>query len=199
MNSRITKLILFALLILINLPIVSLAETEIVQEETIVFGVAPFMSPLALVKRMSPLRDYLSQILGRPVVIETASHAGEFLQRSINGRYDYILTNPGFALKTYDSGKFLLLVTQKSKLKGQIVVMHESGIMKVNDLVGKTVGSPPKIGFLGQVIAPFVAGLGLIDENAIDIVYFHSHKDSVLALIDRTVDAVLSLTLCRIS
>lgn len=185
------KRILFVAMILGCLSIASAAEPEDVGEETIIFGVAPFMSPLALVKRMTPLREYLSEILNRPVIIETASEASEFLQRSINDRYDYILTNPSFALKTYDSGKYLLLVTQKSKISGQIVVLNKSEIMSINDLAGKIIGSPPKVGFLGQMIGPFFNKLGLINEKSVKIIYFHSHNDSILALIDKTVDAVV--------
>lgn len=185
------KRILFVALILGCLSIATVAEPGNLGEETIIFGVAPFMSPLALVKRMTPLREYLSEILERPVIIETASHARVFLQRSINGRYDYILTSPSFALKTYDSGKYLLLVTQKNKISGQIVVLNKSEIMSINDLAGKTIGSPPKVGFLGQMIGPFFNEIGLINEKSVEIIYFHSHNDSILALIDKTVDAVV--------
>ena len=75
-----------------------------VSENELVFGIAPFMSPLALLKRMAPLRDYLSKILGRPVRIETATDASEFTKRTLEGRYHFVLTNPTFSLLTEEKG-----------------------------------------------------------------------------------------------
>ena len=182
--------ITFRFLILLLTTSVLAANPGKDSRETIVFGVAPFMSPLALVKRMSPLRDYLSETLDRPVIFETASHASDFLQRSVNDRYDYILTSPSFAVQAFDSGKFRLLAIQQKKLSGHIVVLKDSKIKKIEDLAGKTMGSPPEIGFLGQLIGPYLNHLGLVREKSVKIIYMHSHNDSILALIERDVDAV---------
>ena len=87
----------------------------------ILLGIAPFMSPLALARRMAPLRDYLARSLKQPVIIETSTDATEFVQRSLSGRYDILLTNPPFALAALEEGHYHLLVTQKGSMVGEVV------------------------------------------------------------------------------
>lgn len=157
--------------------------------DTIVIGVAPFMSPLALVKRFAPLRVYLTELLGKRVVIETATLASDFLERSLKGRYDFILTSPTFALKAKESGKYKVLLVQKNKLMGRIVVLNESPIRKLSDLNGKLLGAPPKIGFLGQIVEPYLKKSAHPDKHSIKVIHFRNHIDSILALRDRGIDA----------
>jgi len=117
----------------------------------LIFGVAPFMSPMALMKRMAPLRDYLSDSLGVKVLIETTIDAKDFSRRTLDGRYDFVLTNPTFSLMAIDRGEFQIVATQKKKLAGHFVVLESSGIQNIKELTGKRIGAPPKSRLYGPV------------------------------------------------
>ena len=148
----------------------------------LLFGIAPFMSPLALVKRMAPLRDYLSERLGITVTIETSTDAKEFTQRTLNGRYDFVLTNPTFSLMALDRGNFQIIATQKQKLAGYFITLNNSPIETIDDLAGKKVGAPPKIGFMGQLITPYLNNIDFPEQNRPEIIHFNSHNAAVSAL-----------------
>jgi len=150
--------------------------------DRLIFGIAPFMSPLALVKRMAPLRTYLSDALGVEVLIETTTDAKDFARRTLSGHYDFVLTNPTFSLMAIDKGEFQIVATQKSKLLGYFVVLENSNIKDIKDLAGKRIGAPPKVGFMGQLIDPFLRKNIFSDSDMPEIKYFHSHNDAISAL-----------------
>lgn len=157
----------------------------------LIFGIAPFMSPTSLVKRMAPLREYLSESTGIDVLIETSTSAKVFKERTLNGRYDIVFTNPTFSLMAMDKGGFQILATQKKKISGHFVVLKNSKIQNIKELEGKLIGSPPKIGFLGQLIEPYLDTIGFEKNNKPKIKYFHSHKDVIAALRFGDTDASL--------
>lgn len=150
--------------------------------ERLKFGIAPFMSPMALLKRMAPLRDYLSDSLGVEIVIETTTDANEFNKRTLRSQYDFVLTNPTFSLMALNKGEFQIVAAQKKKLSGHFVVLDSSNIQEITDLAGKRIGCPPKVGFMGQLIAPYLRNHIFTDGNMPEIKYFHSHNDAISAL-----------------
>ena len=170
-------------------PVHGFAEKNQAAEQRLVFGIAPFMSPTSLVKRMAPLRKYLSESTGLEIAIETATTASVFTERTLEGRYDLVFTNPTFALMAMDKGGFKLIATQKKKLAGHFVVMEKSKIKKLKDLEGKLLGAPPKVGFLGQLVKPHLDKSGLDKNKLPEIKYFKSHKDVIAALRFGEIDA----------
>lgn len=157
----------------------------------LVFGIAPFMSPMALLNRMAPFRDYISRALEREVLIETATDAKEFAKRTLKGRYDFVLTNPTFSLMAMDNGGFEIIATQKKKLSGIFITLENSDVQVVEDLAGKKVGAPPKVGFLGQLIEPYLKNFNFSAEQMPVIKYFNSHNAAVSALRLGDTDATL--------
>jgi len=158
-------------------------------QDRILFGIAPFMSPLALAKRMAPLRIYLNDELERNVSIETTTNAAAFAQNTLSGRYDFVMTNPTFALMALNQGNHKLLAAQKRSLSGVMVVLENSPVTTLEQLAGKNIGAPPQIGFLGQMIKPYLLSKGLSGEKAANITNYHSHNDSISALRLKKVDA----------
>ena len=137
---------------------------------------------MALVKRMAPLRDYLSHQLGITVRIETTNDAREFVRRTDQGRYHFVLTNPVFALQALDGGDFRVLASHRRKLAGYFIVLENSPVKTLDDLAGKRLGAPPKMGFMGQLIEPFLANWQFPGNQPPLVIYFHSHNDAIAAL-----------------
>ena len=151
-------------------------------DKPLIFGVAPFMSPVALVKRLAPLRNYLSQSINQTVIIETTKTAKDFVPKTISRQFDFIMTSPSFALKVVDSGLYDLKLTQARPLVGHIVVLVDSPIMTIDDLANKKIGTPPETGFLGQLSHSYFERLGLKKKKAVTVQHFHSHNDAISAL-----------------
>lgn len=189
---RRARFILWFLLVFCCVPTGGAAEKEAPaqgREAPVLFGIAPFMSPLALSRRMAPLREYLTRTLKRPIIIETSTDATEFAARSLSGRYDILFTNPPFALAAMDSDHYRLVVTQERPMVGEIVVLSSSPVTMVEQLAGKSIGAPPKVGFLGHIIESYLDELGMAGDRSVNVRYFHSHHDSISALRVGEIDA----------
>lgn len=190
-TSGISLLSVLICCILFSKSVFGLDEQNKPITEQLIMGIAPFMSPTSLVKRMAPLRQYLSESIGVDVLIETATTPVVFTERTLNGRYDIVFTNPTFSLMALDKGGFQALATLKKELSGCFIVLENSKIQNIKDLGGKLVGAPPKIGFLGQLIEPYLDVVGYDDSKKPEIKYFKSHKGVMAALRLGNTDASL--------
>ncbi|MBF0266445.1 MAG: phosphate/phosphite/phosphonate ABC transporter substrate-binding protein [Gammaproteobacteria bacterium] len=169
----------------------SLSSASENNNKTIRLGVAPFMTPMALIKRLRPLRDYLSEQLGMTVNIITARSGKEFMKRTLKGNYDFVFTNPFFALKALDTKQFDLIASQKKKITGHFVTLEDSSINSLKDLAGKKIGAPDKAGLLGKLINPFIKHSGFNKDNYPQVIHYDSHNSGVSALKIGDVDASL--------
>ena len=125
----------------------------------LVLGILPFISSIALLKRFAPLRDYLSQQTGRPILLETARDYPEFVRRTAERRYDVVITAPHFVALALDSDAYAVHATYVDRLAAVVVVPTGSDIDDPSDLVGRPVATPPE-----QAIVTWV-GAALIQRN----------------------------------
>jgi phosphonate transport system substrate-binding protein len=114
------------------------ATAEGVESRPLRLGIMPFNSTLALFKTHQPLRQYLQNELGRPIEFFTAPDYFTFLNSSLAGEYDLLITGPHFGvmcLATYEA-----LVRYKAVLQPVFVVRPNSGVRSLEDLRGKRIG-----------------------------------------------------------
>lgn len=186
--------ILFIALSLI-LPFQSLAQSVSNEKDTLILGILPFRSPVALLKRFSPLRDHIQQKLGVPVVMETASNFDEFVMRTHARRYDFVLTAPHFTLLALDSGKYDVHATYIKPLAAGISVRRDSNIRHLGQLEGQKIATPPDIAIIT------IAGKDYLKKHLKSEVQYINHKshnaslDSMLA--GNAVAAIASLNPTR--
>lgn len=102
-------------------------------------GIMPFNSTLALFKTHQPLRQYLQTSLGYPVELFTATDYFTFLNTSLAGEYDLLITGPHFGVMSLARG-YVPLVRYKAVLQPVFVVRAASGIKSLDDLRGKRIG-----------------------------------------------------------
>lgn len=159
-------------------------------QEPLILGILPFHSPVALLKRFSPLRDYLQQQLGIPIILETASNFDEFVMRSHSGRYDFLLTAPHFTLLALDSGKYELQATYLKPLSAAISVPRNSKIRHLQQLDGKIISTPPKVAIITM------AGIDhLKKQNFVKpplYIAYKSHNASIDAMMIGKADAAIA-------
>ena len=105
-------------------------------------GIIPNVSTNLLFVAYQPLRRYLAQRLGRPVVLLTAPDFRTFYERTRNGDYDLAITPPHLArLAELESG-YVPLATYQNGLDALLLVAKDGPIKSVADLRGKTIGMP---------------------------------------------------------
>ena len=105
-------------------------------------GIIPNISTHALFAAYQPLRLYLEQQLGRPVILLTAPDFKTFYERTGKGDYDLAITPPHLArLAEIESG-YVPLTTYQNGLDAILLVAKNSPIRAVAELRGKNIGVP---------------------------------------------------------
>ena len=174
-----------ALLLLIVLlkPCLSLAAAQPAEPRPLSFGFLPSRSAVTLFRQYAPLRDYLSQQLKQPVVLQTAPDYPTFLRRTQNRQYDFVLTAPHFALLAIDSGQYIAEVTYTKALMASILVLKNSSVSRLQQLAGKKVSVPPDRAIITLAGKHFLNQHGLTASNTPQYVVTHSHNASIHAML----------------
>lgn len=185
-----TTIICIVLLLPLTLRASQPAFTSQQQEQSLILGVLPFTSPVALLKRFAPLRDYLQEKLARPVIIETASNFNEFVTRTQSGRYDFVLTAPHFTLLALDSGQYELKATYLKPLTAAISVRRDSTIRRLEQLSGKSISTPPDVAIITMAGKAHIKKQHL--QKAPGYISYKSHNASINAVMVGDTDAAIA-------
>lgn len=89
-------------------------------------GVAPHSSARVIIEMYQPLRQYLEQILQRPVEIVTAPDFTEFARRGMAQGYDIAITTGHQARLLQTDALYLPLLTYQADFKAVALVAAES-------------------------------------------------------------------------
>ncbi|MDX1810680.1 MAG: phosphate/phosphite/phosphonate ABC transporter substrate-binding protein [Gammaproteobacteria bacterium] len=161
-------------------------------KEPLTLGFFPIISTVALFKRFAPLRDYLSNELGRPVVLETARDFPTFLKRTDQRRYDIVVTAPHFAVRAADSGKYVVRATHVKDVEQLFIVRKDSEIKSVSDLAGKTIATPPRSALMTMMGKQYLKEAGLTGDKQPKFLAFTTHNAANEAVIGGEVDAAIA-------
>jgi phosphonate transport system substrate-binding protein len=162
---------------------VSAAEDLHEGKKTLLMGVFPIVSGVALFKRFAPLKDYLASELGRELVLETARDFPTFVQRTTARRYDIVITAPHFSLLAADSGDYRIVARSKRDLVSLIVVSKTSAITDLAQLAGQVIATPPASALVTQYGKDYLAEKGLKDEKGPKYRAYKSHNAAYQAVL----------------
>jgi phosphonate transport system substrate-binding protein len=162
-----------------------------VQAGPLVFGVLPSESPLALFKRLAPLREYLGRRLGKEVVLESAKDFAQHVRRTDQGRYDIVLTAPHMALRALDRDRYEVVASFVKPLSAVLVVPENSPVRTSQDLARLRIATPPERAIVTMVGKEHLADLGLVDLNLPHYRSFRTHNAAYEAALAGQVDAAI--------
>lgn len=159
-------------------------------KDELVFGILPFLSPVALLKRFSPLREYLEKTTGKKIVIESAPSFPEYVKRTQNHEYDLVYTAPHFVPMTMEDNHYQLLAASNS-ISSHIIVKKSSNINSVEQLAGKRIAHGPDQAFLVIIAKYLLKSKGLTGDRAPVFVTHKSHNAALRASAAGDVDAAI--------
>ncbi len=151
-------------------------------------GVLPYNSALALIKVHAPLRDHLSQSLGRPVEIATSPDFNRYFNDSINGRFDLLITAPHFGVMSIDRG-YLPVRRYRATLEARLVVGRDSSLHSASDLRGKRIGVGSRLAIVTIGGMRWLQERGLESDRDYRIVEYPSHAAALAAVALADIDA----------
>jgi phosphonate transport system substrate-binding protein len=110
---------------------------------TLILGVFPRRSPTEMVEMFSPLANYLTKVLGRPVKIETTPDFPSFWRAVTSQRYHLVHFNQYHYVRSHKELGYQVIAkneeAHKSTMAGVILVRKDAGIQSMADLKGKTI------------------------------------------------------------
>lgn len=125
------------------------------------FGIHPYLSSTEIVRRFTPLADYLSRELKRPVTIEIASSYAAHIHDIGTDKLDIVLLGPAsYVIMTRDYGRRPLLAVFESNgdktFRGAIIAKKDSPIRSLSQLKGKKFAFGDKASTMGHLVPRYM-------------------------------------------
>ena len=163
--------------------------------EPLTLWVHPYLPATELIKRFSPLADYLSQKCGQAIVVKVSESYKSHIERVGEERMDLAYLGPASYVKTFNTyGEKTLLarleVNGSPFFYGMIITRHDSSINTLTDLKGKTFAFGDPNSTMSHLVP-----LHMLQEAGITIDAFNktaflgSHNDVALGVLGGYYDA----------
>lgn len=154
-------------------------------------GIIPNVSTHALFAAYQPMRLYLEQRLGRPVILLTAPDFRTFYERTGKGDYDLVITPPHLArLAELESG-YVPLTTYQNGLDALLLVAKSGQIKTVADLRGKSIGMPDLLALAPMAGRHWLEQRGLKAHIDYTLRITAPHNTAVLSVMRGDTDAAI--------
>jgi phosphonate transport system substrate-binding protein len=140
---KLLKLPSLIILLIASLPI---AGTTAASEQTYLFGVFPYLSPIRMDEIYSPVSQDLSKNLGQRVKFRTSSNLPRFREKLMSEYYDFAFIQPVFYPLVVDQAGYIPIVRMEEPIFSVIMVLESSPIRSIQDLKGKKIATPPVFG-----------------------------------------------------
>lgn len=188
------------LLVLMNalFPLIFVSNSMAQQTKPLVFGLLPSESASSKFRRYAPLRVYLTEKLGREVILETARDFKTFIRRTADRQYDFLETAPHFILPAVESGKYQVITTINKPLTAQVVVRNDSSLKSISNINNRIVATPSAKAIITKIGKESLKkALGEKEKN-LTYVEYATHNAAYEAVVNRSADvAVISVNVYK--
>ncbi len=161
-------------------------------EAPVSLGVLPYITPVKLIQTHNPLRLRLAEATGRPVSLITAPGFKAFVQRTSQGRYDYVFTAPHLARLAQYRDHYRPLVKTGHRIAGVFVVPKDSDIRTLQDLENRRITMVGQSAVISQLAVQALREAGLEKGRNLDIQNVPNHNNALMACLLGDSDASLS-------
>lgn len=110
-------------------------------DQPLIVGILPTLSPRVLIGNYQPFRIYLEQSLKRPVEMVTAKNFTTFHQNTLAGHYDVVVTAAHLARLAQVEGRFLPIATYQSTNRAVLLTSKSAPLKSVAQLKGNTIAT----------------------------------------------------------
>ncbi len=169
--------------------------TAVAEEESLILGLHPFLSSVELFKRFSPLAEYLTFALRRPVQIKIAPSYAAHIDEVAGNKLDIAYLGPAPYIRVVDSfGPRPLLARLemhgKTTFQGVIIVRHDSEIKSLADLVGKRFAFGDPASTMSHLVPRFqLIQAGITADRLEDFEFTNNHVNVALSVLLGMFDA----------
>ncbi|OGW33877.1 MAG: hypothetical protein A2010_16525 [Nitrospirae bacterium GWD2_57_9] len=127
------------------------------QQQPLKLGVHPYLASSELVRRFTPLAEYLSAVLKRPVILELSNSYNTHIQKIGNDMVHIAFMGPAsYVIMTDQFGRKPILAALesngKSTFRGVIVTKRDSTITSLRQLKGKKFAFADRDSTMGHLV-----------------------------------------------
>lgn len=155
----------------------------------LVFGVYPYLSPTQIVDHYSPLKDYLAQVLGRPVSMVSAPDFPAFIARTRQGDYDIVFTAPHMGRLAERRDGWRRVVQTGYQMEIVALTRNDSELRRLEDLRGRSIAIGSRDSMSYQVVNEALGHRGLALESQVRVIETPSFSNVMHALVRGEADA----------
>jgi phosphonate transport system substrate-binding protein len=159
-------------------------------KDEILFGSVAMDIPAVMYERLTPLTNYLSKTLDRPVSLKLSPNMGAAIKETADGTVDLAYLTPVAYLRAHEQGNAQLIVKTVTKGKASfqlmIVVKEDSPIKTVEQLAGKSFAFGDKRALLQRAA---VVGAGMPLEKLGEYNFIGHYDNIVRAVMKNDFDA----------
>ncbi|HID82231.1 MAG TPA: phosphate/phosphite/phosphonate ABC transporter substrate-binding protein [Chromatiales bacterium] len=150
-------------------------------EGSLKLGIFPYVNPAQLVKFHGDFRALLEETLNHKVVMVTAPSFKDFIKRTRDNEYDYIMTAPHLGRLAEVRDGYVPIVHTMHKVQGVYLVRKDSDIKELEDLKGKVLTMVGPRAIITQMAQKQLRALGLQDGVNITFRYTKTHNNAMYA------------------
>lgn len=169
---------------------------QAVQENNeLVLGVYPYLSPNQIVEQFAPLNDHLTKSLNRPVSLRSAPDFAQFIERTRAGEYDIIFTAPHLGRIAETRDGYRPLAQTGYSIVVVALARNDGPITALADLKGRKLAVGAKLSMTYQIVDQALHKQGLALGRDVEFVDTASFSNVLEALVRREADAGATGTL----
>lgn len=146
-------------------------------------GVFPYLPALTIDRLYSPVAEAFSFELDRLVKLRTKTTFEDFETAMVSQSYDIIFVHPFFLVDAMDHHSYLPLARLAKPLNAILTVRDDSPAVSLDDLVGGTIGLPPKLAAVSNLIKGALADAKLRPGLDIGIRHFRNKASCLQAVL----------------
>jgi phosphonate transport system substrate-binding protein len=173
---------LWAAVVLIGYLPTTSASDPASQPEPYRLGVFPYVPVLVIDRIYGPVAAQLAEDLGRPVHLKTKSTFAKFAEELRNETYDIILVHPFFYVEARDGHHYEPLARLEEPLTAVVVVRDGDPITTLADLKGKTIGLPPALAAVSELVKASLIDAGLVPGVNVALEHYRSKLSCLQAV-----------------
>lgn len=153
-------------------------------------GLAPYLSPAALLQAFRPIREHLEASLARPVEMVTAKDFAALIEATRRGDYDVALLPAHIASLAVADWQFVPLAAVNEPVTVEVYVRAAGPIHKPADLRGAKVGMLDALALTATVGRQWLQQQGLA--AAVSVIALPSINSAMISLDRGEVEAVVA-------
>ena len=185
--------LLFFLFLTITLSSAYASNTS--SQQSLSLGVFPYVSPGQLVKFHTELKEIFEETLSRKVALVTAPDFKQFVIRTRQADYDFIMTAPHLGRLAEIRDGYRPIVHTMHEVQGIYLTNKTSGIHKLQDLKGKVLTLVGRTAIITQMVEQQLNKLGLYSGKDFTFRFTKTHNNAMFAPLRGESDASVTGTL----